>query len=286
VNGSVVINGGTGTFTLTANNDSDSANEAFQIDVRTGSTAGSIVASNGSVSVVPAPIQFVGYSVVTQPNLGVSSYTVPTTGLVGGIDTQARTGDLIIVATGWNFDSDGNPGVLDNTLTWNEVADIYVNVGSDDTHLSVNWAYASVEPPATISVSATGSTTYTHGTIVYVFRNTSSNAMDVTPTTAVATTGSNIPNPPAITPATTGAVVVAIGFTAQSDSSQDITSAPTDYTGFAVFNERSSLYDLCGAIAHRQSGITAGVSENPGTFGITSYATASWAAVTLCIKSS
>jgi hypothetical protein len=53
VNGSIVINGGTGTFTLTAADDADSANEAFQIDVRTDSSTGSIVASNGSVSVVP-----------------------------------------------------------------------------------------------------------------------------------------------------------------------------------------------------------------------------------------
>jgi hypothetical protein len=53
VNGSVIITGGTGTFTLTAADDADSANEAFQIDVRTGSESGSIVVSNGSVSVVP-----------------------------------------------------------------------------------------------------------------------------------------------------------------------------------------------------------------------------------------
>lgn len=53
VNGAVTISGGVGTFTLTANNDTDSANEAFTVDVRTGSTTGSIVASNGSVSIIP-----------------------------------------------------------------------------------------------------------------------------------------------------------------------------------------------------------------------------------------
>ncbi len=53
VNGSVIITSGTGTFTLTAADDADGANEAFQIDVRTGSESGTIVASNGSVSIVP-----------------------------------------------------------------------------------------------------------------------------------------------------------------------------------------------------------------------------------------
>lgn len=54
VNGAITILNNSGTFTLTANNDADSANQAFQIDIRTGSTTGPIVASNGSVSIIPA----------------------------------------------------------------------------------------------------------------------------------------------------------------------------------------------------------------------------------------
>ena len=75
VNGSVIISGGTGTFVLTANNDADSANEAFQVDVRTTSTTGSIVASNGSVSIIPdSGVQWAS-SYITDANQITYDYT-------------------------------------------------------------------------------------------------------------------------------------------------------------------------------------------------------------------
>jgi mucin-19 len=54
VNGSVIIIDNQGTFTLTAADDADATNESFQMDIRTGNSTGTIVASNGSVSIVPA----------------------------------------------------------------------------------------------------------------------------------------------------------------------------------------------------------------------------------------
>lgn len=53
VNGSIIINDSTANFVLTANNDTKTANEAFQIDIRTNSSTGTIVASNSSVSIIP-----------------------------------------------------------------------------------------------------------------------------------------------------------------------------------------------------------------------------------------
>jgi hypothetical protein len=230
-------------------------------------------------------IEFVGSQIATLGNSTASSYTIATTGLTGGSDTQAREGDLLIVASGWASVNNGNPGVLDTTLSWTEPLDLW---GDDtyDTNLSVAWAHANVTPPATISVSASGATQDSSGAILFVFRgHDTTTPMDATP---VGTQGanSNTPNPPAIVPATTGAATVAIGFGAFANgANRTITAAPTNYTGLrAMQSALGGTYDFMGGMAYRLSR-TGGVSEDPVAFSVSGTAnTSSWAAATLAIR--
>jgi hypothetical protein len=139
VNGAIIINGGTGTFILTANNDAKTANEAFQIDVRTGSTTGSILASNGSVSIIPVTIQYIGGAG------GDSTVTIP----VG-----AQDNDLLVAFT---F-RDGNATPPSLPAGW-------TNIGTGANSASVRLCYK-------LRAAADTSVTFTNGTasIVHVYR--------------------------------------------------------------------------------------------------------------------
>lgn len=210
-----------------------------------------------------------------------TTYTLATTGLTGGSDTQARVGDLLIISTGFNTDSNGNPGITNSTLSWTEAADLYEITGFEGTNLSVNWAYANVTPPTSVTINTVASRS--SGSVLMVFRYVDpSNPLDVAITTATGTS-SNRPNPPAITPATNGSAIVIVGGTAQADGSVDVTSAPTGYSGFSVANARSSTWDFSAAMAYRLNN-SAGVSVDPAAFNATSYTNASWAAVTIALR--
>lgn len=227
-------------------------------------------------------ITFVGSQIVTVA--WSSIVDLPTTGLTGGSDTQARIGDHLIVATGTGTTSDVAVGVTDATLTWNEVAELYAN-DDNDANLSVSWAYASASPPATISLQAAG-VANTIG-ILMVFRGVDTTTpMAATPTTATGL-NSNTPNPAAIVPATAGAVVVVAGLAAKpTGDTKTVTAAPTNYTGFRATAVTGAISSgALGGMAYRASGISAGVSEDPGAFTVSATAvTNSWAAVTLALR--
>jgi hypothetical protein len=100
VNGSVVISGGTGTFTLTAVDDSDATNESFRMDIRSSSLTGSIVASNGSVSIVPLPaVSLITRSTTSVDTSAQSTYTFNSMS-IGTASTTRRVIALIQADSG------------------------------------------------------------------------------------------------------------------------------------------------------------------------------------------
>lgn len=95
--GSVIINSGVGTFTLTANSDADTANETFYMDARVGGTSGTIVANSQTITILPpASIALTDSSVsytststytFTNQSLGTASsdrYIIVTIGAANG----------------------------------------------------------------------------------------------------------------------------------------------------------------------------------------------------------
>lgn len=84
VNGAFTVTNGIGTFTLTANNDSDSAAETFQLDIRTGNTTGPIVASNSSFVLVAANQQLFTTNTSWVVPTGVNRVSIVAVGAGGG----------------------------------------------------------------------------------------------------------------------------------------------------------------------------------------------------------
>lgn len=238
-------------------------------------------ATYGTWPTAMTSIRFVGYATVEGTS---ATLNLPTTGLTGGIDTQARTGDLLIVASGWTSTTDGNPGVLDATYTWTEVADLWANDAAD-AHLSVAYAHASSSPPATLSVSGNGYVGNGGGAVLYVLRgHDSGTPMDVAATSAAVING-NIVTPVAITPTTSGAVLVAIGLgglvTANGITISDLSLG---FAGKAIFQTtvgttRNSAFGVCHKLWRNVGAETPGVWTFSGTNVNHSYCT-----VTLAIR--
>jgi hypothetical protein len=127
VNGSIIINSGTGTFTLSAVDDSDAVNESFQMDIRTSSSTGSIVASNGSVSIIPLPpVTVINRSTVSTNNNDENSYTF-TNMAIGTASTTRRVIAVIFADSG----STGN--IILSTAT---IGGISATIDRQVTHTS------------------------------------------------------------------------------------------------------------------------------------------------------
>ena len=176
------------------------------------------------VSPAQAALEYVGGNSATGTS---SSYSVDLTALTGGIDTAARSGDLVIVVTGFATNSDGNPGIS-SPADYAELADLY----SSDTHSangSFNWKIMGATPDTSVTVNGSGDTTYGSSTVVHVWRGADpTTPIDVLTTTD---TGTNSPrsDSPSITPVTSGAVVLTAGVGARGSS----VSALTEPTGYS-----------------------------------------------------
>jgi hypothetical protein len=139
VNGAFVVSSGTGTFTLTANNDADATSESFRMDIRTGSTTGTIVATNNSVSIIPVTIQYIGGAG------GDSTVTIP---------AGAQDNDLLVAFT--FRDGNATPPTLPAGWT---------NIGTGANSASVRLCYK-------LRAAGDTSVTFNNGTasIVHVYR--------------------------------------------------------------------------------------------------------------------
>lgn len=222
-------------------------------------------------------IQLVGYVTSTVQSL---SYSVDVTTLTGGISSSIAPGDLIVVATGFSSVGDGNPGVSSPTMT--EVADLYAN-DTIDTNLSVSWMIAGSTPPTSITMSGTLGSSYGNCAVISVWRGVdTSTPLDVTVTTATGTSSANA-NPPAITPATNGATILAIAMCGVS--SPTYFTGPTGFTTVANAASTGSTSSSTIGVAYL-SGQSASVSVDPDTMTHFFYggSTASWASVTMALR--
>lgn len=228
----------------------------------------------------PATLQYVGSAVATGNS---AAFAVGLTALTGGIDTAARTNDLVIIASGWVSTADGNPGPT--TTGYTEIADLYSN-DTRDANLSVAYKFMGATPDTSCTVAGSGSTTNGAVAVAHVWRNVDQTTpMDVTavPSSGAASPNINgsIPDAPAITPVSAGAVVVAIGG-GTSASVLTGTAAPTGYSNFKVaqVDPGSAFNIFVASKAWSGSG-----AEDPAAFAGTGTSTSdSWAALTLALR--
>lgn len=240
-----------------------------------GIIAGGFVAAGG-----PPPgdgIEFVGYATSSKGS-DSGSWTIDLSTLTGGIDTTPREGDFVIIVAAHSW-----PSNRDMTLTgtgWTEQCDLYAN-DTNDTNFAVFTKLMDATPDSSVIVSDETSNV----AVVYVFRGVdASSPLDVAVTTATGTS-SNRPKPPAITPVTTGAVIVVTAATtlsygdSQTFTHPDLSDLVQPFTLQSPTTNRRT-YGLAGWLEWD------GVGEyDAEAFGSdSSNGTNSWAACTLALR--
>jgi len=230
-----------------------------------------------------AALQYVGG---TSGSGTATTYNVSLNGtLTGGLATSPAAGDIVIVVTGWASTANGNPGVTAPT-GYTEVYDGYANHGTQrDANLSVSYKIMPGTPDTSVTVSGFNNAANGGATAVHVWRGVDQTTpMDVTPPSSpagvTAITGSR-PDSPAITPLTSGAVVLAVGLGTGAATPTAMT-APTGFiNGRSVIGTGTTM----GAVANIASQAWAGGAVDPAAWtGGTTSANDSWVAGTLALR--
>lgn len=223
-----------------------------------------------------APLTYVGGAEGAATSV---AFNVSLTALTGGAASAAAAGDLVIVSDGFVGTTDGDPGV--GTVGYTEIADLYRS-DANDANFSVNWKIMGGTPDTTVSCNGSGVTTSVSVCAVHVWRNVDQTTpLDVTSTTA---TGANsgVPNGPAITPVTSGAVVVTAGLGTSAAAITEVT-VPTGYGNLVSANPASDP-GLTARIGVASKAWVSGAEDPAAWGGFDTANVNSWGAVTLAIR--
>src|SRR3990172_2402731 len=223
-----------------------------------------------------ATIEFVGGASASGIN---AAYNMSLTALTGGIASAPAQGDIVIVINMIANTTNGNPGV--GTAGYTEIADLYRGNDTYDTNLSTNYKVMSASPDTTASCNPSSGSSIASDCVAMVFRGVdNATPLDVTSTSAVGNNAEDV-NCPAITPVTSGAVVVCTGGAA--GASVDTTpTAPTGYSGSTYVQTDPGR---AGAAVASYKNWTSG-AEDPAAY-VMDLGTASansWAAITLALR--
>lgn len=227
---------------------------------------------------------YVGSTTAVLSNSTNASYNVSLTGLTGGVDTQPRTGDLVIVGTGFTGVANGTPGVT----TPNDYTEVGFTGGgwADDTrdaNLWVGWKKQGTSPDTSLTVTAGGSASYGNATVVHVWRGVDwLSPMDVTVPAGSTTINVSRPDPPSITPVTAGAVVVTVGG-GTGATAQTAMTAPSNYTNVRTAIGDGSTGDFEAVIASWNRW-TSGAHDAAAWTGGTTSTSDSACAVSLALR--
>jgi hypothetical protein len=200
--------------------------------------------------------------------------------LSGGIASSPSVGDLVIVYFAVGANSDINIIIGESPAPYTEIVELYSN-DSYDTNLAVAYRQLTGGLTGDLSTFAisggTGGNTFAGAVAVQVWRNV--DGFDVTQTTATGT-NSVLCKPPAITPITTGAVVVSGGAGAHNQGIRTFSSS--DLTAFLTAGGADGSAVTIG-LGHKEW--TSGAFDPAQfTFSGSDSTSYSWAAVTLALR--
>jgi hypothetical protein len=206
----------------------------------------------------------------------VSDITVPLTSLTGGIGTQPIAGDLVVVFYGIGYTSGiqgfSLSGYISGSLT-----------GTDNYNTKSAYGYRLMPATPDTSITITGGTggiANAGAVALQVWRRVhATTPLDVTTTTATGT-NSLLANPPAITPTTAGAIILAGGVGAHVQGVQTFSS--------------SALANFISVGGDDTTDVTVGLGSyvwtsgayDPAvfTFSGSDITTSSWVAATLALR--
>lgn len=171
-------------------------------------------------------ISFVGY-VNTAFTAGYTTAQTVNLNLTGGIDTQPRSGDIIVVSYAVGYTTALTPSVTGYTTVVSKTAGAF----NASTGLFIGYKIAGASE-TTLTLDAHGGTAATGASAsIFVFRGVDmTTPLDVAAVSA-SVTNSAKPTPPAITPVTSGAVILLVGAGAHSMDYQEF----TDTNSLSVF---------------------------------------------------
>lgn len=189
-----------------------------------------------------------------------------------------QDGDLVVV--GYHVASNTDRAIGVTTAGYTEEAELFAN-DTYDANLSVSWKVMGSTPDADVSLSSTGSSSHPGHVSIRAYRGVDATTpMDAARTTATGINGLLV-NPPAITPVTSGALVVIFGNGAAAQASLATPYASSDLTDFNS-GLVSDFYDLAWGVGHY--GWTSGAFDAAAWTGPSSAATDSWNAVALALR--
>lgn len=199
----------------------------------------------------------------------VSTYTV-------NIPSATRQGDLIVVASGMVSTADR---AMSTTTGYTELFELYAS-DDNDSNLSVAWRIADgSETTVTVSGNNVDSPDCAAACVIHVWRNADQTTpIDVTSTTATAT-NTGVPDPPSITPVTSGAVVLGVGFS----PANAILTAPSG-TAHSVATRGLAAGKDCAIIMCAYKSWTSGAYNMAAFGGASTTNTLSSAAAAIVIR--
>lgn len=221
-------------------------------------------------------LEYVG-GVTAVNTAGTSTYSVSLTSLTGGIASSAAEDDIVIVVAGWTGNNDGDPGVT--TSGYTELCDLVQNDSQGYANCSVNYKVMGAAPDTSVTVKgeavANGG-----GCCIHVWRGVdTATPIDVTTTTA---TGINarMVNSPAITPATSGCIILSAGWS--TEDSNPATPALAEPSGFA--NKLQALARFGVGVLGSYDGWSSG-SYDPAHWGSSGFSGFDcWVAATVALR--
>lgn len=206
------------------------------------------------------------------------------TGLSGGTDSSPSEGDLVIVAFCCAGTVDMNLAI--DTAGYTDVAELYAN-GTRDANLLVGYKFMGASPDASVTVSG-GEANRGAVAAIHVWRSVDSGTpLDVSATTATGT-GTGQPNPPSITPISTGAVVIAVGG-GSGPSGMEANFTQSELSNFITESEGNN--DVAGNVVTATVGMgsfawSSGAFNPAAWTGGSTDAGDSWTAISIALRSS
>lgn len=158
-------------------------------------------------------ISFVGSAKDGKAGATSGTSTIPlSSGLAGGSRSSVQSGDIVIALFATGSAADRTLSITDGSSDYTLIgSELYANGSSYDANLRAAYKFMGSTPDASTTFGATGAITDAGAMAVFVFAGVDQTTpLDVTPTTATGT-GTGRPNPPSITPSTSGAKVLVVG---------------------------------------------------------------------------
>lgn len=192
--------------------------------------------------------------------------------------------DIVVVAYAIGQNNNANHNLAPTTAGYTEEADLFSN-DTRDSELWVGYKVMGAVPDGNFSFPATGNAFDATSCAFNVWRGQSlTSPLDAATTTDDANTNSAVPNPPAITTVTPGALVLIVGCGTGSSHDTAVT-VPTNYSNQQLEGITDSSAPNAITLAMASRVLSAAGAEDPAAWtGWTTSVSDSWCAATVALR--